>query len=332
MAHQAPLPTRSSRRRFRTWTTFLTLCALLGLGKPVFDLHWKNRQTLYGQAAMREQVTRQQVRAEIWNRLYAAYGRSPADIEAVLGLRAGALADIAPVGRSTRVLNGAALAEDPSQWATDDVIAGRWIVPVNERLGHDAAGWVITLNFVDARFSGGAASPPAATKPPSPVFRNAIDVITRAALFAGPIAWFGGLLAAVAERPRRGSRFADFAMAGALAGTVAWAVHPGAHALPSMPGFVGLAVGAVSMLIARRTYRWLRRLERSRDQHRCVLCDYDLTGNVSGICPECGTETYEGRRRQRAADAAAAADSVGHVVLDDDGDQNSPEHVAGAAG
>ena len=24
---------------------------------------------------------------------------------------------------------------------------------------------------------------------------------------------------------------------------------------------------------------------------RCVHCDYDLTGNVSGICPECGAKT-----------------------------------------
>jgi hypothetical protein len=24
--------------------------------------------------------------------------------------------------------------------------------------------------------------------------------------------------------------------------------------------------------------------------HRCQFCDYDLTGNVSGVCPECGTK------------------------------------------
>jgi len=28
------------------------------------------------------------------------------------------------------------------------------------------------------------------------------------------------------------------------------------------------------------------------DEHigRCRKCDYDLTGNVSGVCPECGTK------------------------------------------
>jgi hypothetical protein len=28
----------------------------------------------------------------------------------------------------------------------------------------------------------------------------------------------------------------------------------------------------------------------SRPRHRCGHCSYDLTGNTSGVCPECGTE------------------------------------------
>ena len=39
---------------------------------------------------------------------------------------------------------------------------------------------------------------------------------------------------------------------------------------------------------------WLWRYRRDRRARRdgmphCVYCDYNLTGNVSGICPECGT-------------------------------------------
>ena len=30
------------------------------------------------------------------------------------------------------------------------------------------------------------------------------------------------------------------------------------------------------------------RLDEERASHRCSNCGYDLTGNVSGICPECG--------------------------------------------
>jgi hypothetical protein len=26
---------------------------------------------------------------------------------------------------------------------------------------------------------------------------------------------------------------------------------------------------------------------------RCVKCGYDLTGNISGVCPECGRETSD---------------------------------------
>jgi predicted Zn-ribbon and HTH transcriptional regulator len=29
----------------------------------------------------------------------------------------------------------------------------------------------------------------------------------------------------------------------------------------------------------------------------CIKCGYDLRGNVSGICPECGTEMLEEQRR-----------------------------------
>jgi hypothetical protein len=31
-----------------------------------------------------------------------------------------------------------------------------------------------------------------------------------------------------------------------------------------------------------------RRLRRRRDLGQCIGCGYDLTGNVSGVCPECG--------------------------------------------
>jgi hypothetical protein len=27
---------------------------------------------------------------------------------------------------------------------------------------------------------------------------------------------------------------------------------------------------------------------RHRPQHACIKCEYDLTGNTSGVCPECG--------------------------------------------
>ena len=41
----------------------------------------------------------------------------------------------------------------------------------------------------------------------------------------------------------------------------------------------------------KRTGRWLRRRDALRAAGRCPTCGYDLTGNVSGVCPECGKET-----------------------------------------
>ena len=37
-------------------------------------------------------------------------------------------------------------------------------------------------------------------------------------------------------------------------------------------------------------YRGPRRRQRWRDKGLCLHCAYDLTGNVSGICPECGEQ------------------------------------------
>lgn len=48
----------------------------------------------------------------------------------------------------------------------------------------------------------------------------------------------------------------------------------------------GFATAACSLWY-RDTVRKSRLLD---DPHRCRVCGYDLTGNVSGICPECGTE------------------------------------------
>jgi hypothetical protein len=46
-------------------------------------------------------------------------------------------------------------------------------------------------------------------------------------------------------------------------------------------------------ILQRKVRRWLR------DVGHCGQCDYDLAGNVSGVCPECGTEL----RQDQLADA-----------------------------
>lgn len=68
---------------------------------------------------------------------------------------------------------------------------------------------------------------------------------------------------------------------------------------PSPPGFSGLTVDyrmvlVVVVVLGVMVIAWRSGLFRRREpatgesSSRCPTCAYDLTGNVSGICPECG--------------------------------------------
>ncbi len=73
--------------------------------------------------------------------------------------------------------------------------------------------------------------------------------------------------------------------------------YPPTFACKRAQGYVRVAFWITSLLFAayptlaficgplRRWRRWRRRPTGS-----CVKCGYDLTGNESGVCPECGTE------------------------------------------
>ena len=54
----------------------------------------------------------------------------------------------------------------------------------------------------------------------------------------------------------------------------------------SVPDWVVAALLCISPAVTlTRGYRRCRR----EGAHRCLTCGYDLTGNISGVCPECGT-------------------------------------------
>ena len=56
--------------------------------------------------------------------------------------------------------------------------------------------------------------------------------------------------------------------------------------LASVPLVGPLVIGVV---VGFAVWKRSLRLERS-ETGKCVVCEYDLTGNESGVCPECGTE------------------------------------------
>lgn len=59
----------------------------------------------------------------------------------------------------------------------------------------------------------------------------------------------------------------------------------GANSRPLTFLFATVAIFFVFWRLAIRRERRLRRLIW---ENRCLACEYDLTGNTSGLCPECG--------------------------------------------
>jgi len=49
----------------------------------------------------------------------------------------------------------------------------------------------------------------------------------------------------------------------------------------------GIAVVFLALFSFEAVVYWRR--TRRRDQFTCTCCNYNLTGNISGVCPECGT-------------------------------------------
>jgi hypothetical protein len=54
------------------------------------------------------------------------------------------------------------------------------------------------------------------------------------------------------------------------------------------------AIAVVSFCVPLVCYARRRRRHRRSAQGHCPACGYDLTGNVSGVCPECGKATVKG--------------------------------------
>ena len=182
-------------------------------------------------------------------------------------------------------------------------------------------GWVVTLVFQDGKLQRiGLKPPPAPQTPPSPAWRWWSRRAGPALALAGFLVWLGALLSLVSE-PRRVNTYTQVALAGALACLIGWTVlgrwdgalgHPGTMAgVYASAAMFFAAFGAPSGLF--------RRAPCVDDETRCAKCGYNLSGNVSGVCPECGTETRKHARLAREERLAAAAWRVALVAQADNG-------------
>ena len=56
---------------------------------------------------------------------------------------------------------------------------------------------------------------------------------------------------------------------------------------------IGVPASLIGVWLVSVWSRHMRRAARTR-RGRCAFCNYDLTGNLSGVCPECGTARTAG--------------------------------------
>ncbi|HXE51970.1 MAG TPA: hypothetical protein VN541_03100 [Tepidisphaeraceae bacterium] len=61
------------------------------------------------------------------------------------------------------------------------------------------------------------------------------------------------------------------------------------HAPGPALGNLWYSIGWGAMLLGEWLYLQGRAKRYLIARHRCARCGYDLTGNTSGVCPECGT-------------------------------------------
>jgi hypothetical protein len=113
-----------------------------------------------------------------------------------------------------------------------------------------------------------------------------------ALLFGGGV-WFVAAVTIFFARPWR-RQLAQVCLAGAILAAVAWSVNPTlAWRRPGLlaPLPIGIASAALASLVALLIP--VRPAEKK--PFACAGCRYDLTGNESGICPECGRATPQKR-------------------------------------
>jgi hypothetical protein len=287
------------------WTIFVLACLALSAGRVAFDRYWQKELTLISSALYRAQIATRITRNHVRSKLSDLVGEPVAVVERELGLPAGALLAGSREGRQVVRID-----EVPPLTYQDGVVRDA-----------DLTGWKISLIFYDGKFRNGTMSPPAnfGVGPPRGwVLRLILNWTATGIVFVAPFVWLGGLLAARLERSRRPgasrTRFGEVALGAAILWTATLAATPDAFTRRPIQFAVG--IGALGILVALRVTLKFARADHVRQSNHCGGCNYDLTGNVSGVCPECGMVTEQGARRKRAARAAAVAQAV--QQLDDD--------------
>jgi hypothetical protein len=169
------------------------------------------------------------------------------------------------------------------------LVEAKWNDPVSNRPFHftfynDAlTGWGTTWGTVNY--------PP----PPGPTrAEQTVEELRRwfagSTFGVGPALWIALLATAIASRRWR-DVLLQLTLATAVLCAMAWLIHPNyplnAWGIVRNDSLFWAIVLLIASGIALAMARLARRMPRPTTA-RCPACDYDLTGNVSGVCPECG--------------------------------------------
>jgi hypothetical protein len=184
-------------------------------------------------------------------------------------------------------------------------------------IGPAFRGWTIILRFYrgtldgfnnESLFGGRIVPPPGVVLRREPTTAWwAVESARIVLMFAGIVAWSAGLtLMIVVGGIRR--QMASFCLASAIiclfSAALAWNFHWETATQRELWWFRAGEIMAIIALV-------LRLLPGRRvDAGQCRKCHYDLTGNVSGICPECGTPTPRHIRQMRRAELTPAAERL----------------------
>lgn len=193
--------------------------------------------------------------------------------------------------------------------------AGGWRSPAaGTHIGRDmvrdpATGRTLELEFVDDRLVNVWVNPlPFVNEPvrfwiPGEQIRKVVGMLA-------PLAWLVCVVGAYKERLLR-RRLVQLALGAALISLASGWLEPPVGVRDA--GFrvpQGVYVGLAQVLLTLPAIALLFR--KQADTGKCPQCRYDLTGNQSGICPECGQATpaeLRRRRREKAAEFARGFDA-----------------------
>jgi len=169
----------------------------------------------------------------------------------------------------------------------DSGVTVKWVDP--------ASGRPFEFNFIDNYWIGWGSQGGSMLYPPPPgamLIENDLEHL-RGAIAGwnsgyGPLFWIILLIMFLSLRRWR-PVMAQWMLALAIVCSVAWLVHPGftftRHGIFSNDM---LLWGVIMMTVSGAAMYWSREKRIKPILPVCPKCRYNLTGNVSGVCPECG--------------------------------------------